>query len=139
MNTKVLLAALAGAVVAFITGWLIWGMALAGIMESNTTEAGLAVSRGEMPLLWAIAVGCIAYSLLLALVYSRWAGISTFKSGAMGGAWIMLLIALGADFFVYAGMNVMNITAIIVDVVASAVQGAIVGGVIGWALGYGDK
>lgn len=137
MDTKVLLAALAGAVTSFLSGWLIWGIALAGFMESNMTEAAASVSRGENMLLWAIFVGCIAWSLLLAMLYSRWAGITTFKSGAMGGIWIFFLIALGMDFFVYANMDVWNMNALIVDVVANAAQGALVGGVVGWVLGYG--
>ena len=137
MNTKVLLATLAGAVAAFLTGWAIWGIALQGFMDSNMTEAARSVSRGENMLMWAIFVGCVAWALLLALLFSRWAGIATFKSGAIGGAWVLFLIALGMDFFMYAGMDVWNLSALVVDVIANAVQGAIVGGVVGWTLGYG--
>ncbi|MFN0175892.1 MAG: hypothetical protein ACKVU0_14665 [Saprospiraceae bacterium] len=139
MNTKVLLAALIGAVVTFLSGWVLYGMAFKGFFEANTTEAGASVMRGEMPIMWAIFVGCLAWSLLLALLYSRWAGISTFKGGAIAGAWIMFLVALGADIFSYAGMDVMTMNAVIVDAVINAVQGAIAGGVIGWVLGYGSK
>ncbi|MFN0216018.1 MAG: hypothetical protein ACKVT2_17295 [Saprospiraceae bacterium] len=139
MNTKVLLAALAGAVTTFLTGWVLYGMALKGFFEANTTEGGMSVMRGEMPIMWGIFVGCLAWSLLLALLYNRWAGISTFKGGAMAGAWIMFLVALGADFFSYASMNVMTMTAALVDPVVNAIQGAIAGGVIGWVLGYGSK
>lgn len=138
MSTKVLLSALAGAVVSFFSGWVIWGMALQGFMDTNTAEGARGIMRGDSMLLWAIAIGCISWSLLLALVFSRWAAISTFKTGAMAGAWMMLLVAAGCDFFVYAGMDVYNLNALIVDVIANAVQGALVGGVIGWALGYGD-
>ncbi len=139
MNTKVLLAALAGAVTTFLTGWAIYGIALKDFFAANTTEAGAAVMRGEMPMLWAIFVGCLAWSLLLALLYSRWAAINTFKGGAMAGAWIMFLVALGSDFFSYGSMNVGTMTATLVDPVINAVQGAIAGGVIGWVLGYGNK
>ncbi|MDO8366988.1 MAG: hypothetical protein Q7T20_09340 [Saprospiraceae bacterium] len=138
MNTKVLLAALAGAVATFLSGWAIYGIALKDFFAANTTEAGASVMRGEMPLMWAIFVGCLAWSLLLALLFSRWAAITTFKDGAMAGAWIMFLVALGADFFSYAGMDVMTMTAALVDPVINAVQGAIAGGVIGWVLGYGS-
>ncbi len=139
MNTKVLLAALAGAVASFLTGWVIWGMALKGFFEANTTEAGKAVMRGDSPVLWAIFVGGLAWSLLLALIYSRWAGITTFKSGAIGGAWVGFLMALGMDMFLYGGMDAFTLTAGLVDAILNAVQGAIVGGVIGWALGYGNR
>lgn len=140
MNTKVLLAALAGAVVSFLTGWVIWGMALKGFFEANTSEAGKAVMRSdESMIMWAIFVGCLAWALLLALVFSRWAGISTFKSGAIGGAWVGFLMALGMDMFIYAGMDLWNLTAGFVDAILNGVQGAIVGGVIGWVLGYGNR
>ncbi|MBK6997799.1 MAG: hypothetical protein KA138_02390 [Saprospiraceae bacterium] len=139
MNTKVLLAALAGAVVTFLSGWVLYGMALKGFFDANTTEVGASVMRGEMPLMWAIFVGCLAWSLLLALLYSRWAAITTFKGGAIAGAWIMFLVALGADFFSYASMNIMTMNAALVDPVVNAVQGALAGGIIGWVLGYGNK
>ena len=139
MDTKVLLAALAGTVVAFFTGWLIWGMALQGFMDSNTAEAARGIMRGENMLLWAIAMGCLALSILLTVVFSYWASISTFKSGAIAGLWMCFLIALSMDLFSYASMNIMSLTAYIVDAIASAVQGALIGGVIGWALGYGGS
>lgn len=139
MNTKSLLAALAGAVATFLSGWVIYGMALKGFFDANTTPGGQAIMRGEMPILWGIFVGCLAWSLLLALIYQRWAGISTFKSGAMGGAWVMFLVALGADFFAYASMDAWTMAATLVDPIINAVQGAIAGGVVGWVLGYGNK
>lgn len=138
MNTKVLVAALAGAIATFLSGWVIYGMALKGFYDSNTMEAARGIMRGENMLLWAIFVGCVAWSLLLALIYSRWAGINTLKGGAIGGAWVLFLVALGANFFSYAGMDIMTMNAAIVDAVVNAVQGAIAGGVIGFVLGYGQ-
>lgn len=139
MNTKVLLATLAGAVVTFLSGWALYGMAFKSFFDANTVEGAASVMRGDSMILWAIFVGCVAWSLLLALIYSRWAGIATFKSGAIAGAWVMFLVALGADFFSYAGMNVSTMTAALVDPIINAVQGVLAGGVIGWVLGYGNK
>lgn len=136
MNTKVLLATLAGSVVTFLSGWVLYGMAFKDFFDANTTEAGRSIMRGEQMMMWAIFVGCLAWSLLLALIYSRWAGISSFKGGAIAGAWIMFLVALGADFFSYASMDVSAMTTALVDPVINAVQGALAGGVIGWVLGY---
>lgn len=139
MNVKILLATLAGSVTSFLTGWVIWGMALKGFFETNTTEAGKAVMRGDNMVMWAIFVGCVAWALLLTLVFSRWAGITTFKSGAIAGAWLGFLIALGADMFSYGGMDAFTLTAGLVDAILNGVQGAIVGGVIGWVLGYNNR
>lgn len=138
MNTKVLLAALAGAVVTFLTGWLLYGVALKGFFDAQVVESAKSVMR-EQPDLLHIFLGCLAWSLLFALLYSRWAGISTLKSGAIAGAWIGFLIALGADLFSFAGMHVTTIAAVIVDPIVNAVQSAIAGGVIGVVLGYDGK
>lgn len=138
MNTKVLLAALAGAVVSFLSGWVIYGMLLKGFFDANTMETARSVVRGDDSMVfWALFLGCLAWSSLLALVFSRWAGISTFKAGAIGGAWVMFLAALGANLFSFASLDVTTIQAALVDSVVNAVQGVLVGGTVGWVLGYG--
>ncbi len=138
MNTKVLLAALAGTITTFLTGWLLYGIALKGFFDSMVVESARGVMRTE-PQMLAILGGCAAWSLLLALLYSHWASISTFKSGAIAGAWIGFLIALGADLFSYASMNAFQFNGILIDSVVNAVQSAIAGGVIGAVLGYNAK
>lgn len=138
MNTKVLLAALAGAVATFLSGWLLYGIALKGFYEANTMEAARGLMRTE-PMLWAIFIGCLAWSALMAIVFSKWASIATFVTGAKAGAWIAFLIALGMGFFTYASMDSWTLTAVLVDPIVNAVQGAISGGVIGWGLGYGNR
>ena len=138
MNTKVLIAALAGAIASFISGFLIYGLAMKSFFDANTAEGARGIMRGENMIMWAVFVGCLAWALLTALIYSRWAGINTFKSGASGGAWIGALMALGANMFSYAGMDAMTLNAALVDVALNAVQGAITGGVVGFALGYGQ-
>ncbi len=95
--------------------------------------------RGDNMLLWATFLAGLSWSLLLALIFSRYAAINTFRGGAMAGAWIMFLIALGADLYAYSMMNISTLTATLVDPFINAVQGAIVGGVVGWTLGYGNK
>ena len=138
MNTKVLLAALAGAVTTFLTGWLIYGIALKGFFEAQMVESAKGVMRTEPGMLY-IFLGCLSWSLLLALLYSRWAGITTLKCGAIAGAWISFLIALGANLFSYASMDAFQFPSVIVDALVNAVQGALAGGVIGAVLGYQAK
>lgn len=140
MNTKVILATLAGAVISFLSGWVIYGMLLKNFMDANTLDSGRACMRpDEEMLLWAIFAACFFWSLLLALIFTRWAGISTFKSGAIAGAWVMLLVALGADFYTYSMMNIYTLNALFVDGAVNAIQGAMVGGVVGWVIGFGNK
>lgn len=139
MNTKVLLAAIAGGIATFLTGWVIYGMALKGFFDANTIDGARTIMRGDSMLMWAVFLGGFSWSLLLALIYHRWAGISTFQGGAIAGAWVMFLVALGADMFSYGMMNASTLTANLVDPFVNAVQGAIGGGVVGWVLGYGKK
>lgn len=137
MNTKVLLAALAGGVASFLLGWLFYGILLEDFMKQNMMEG---VMKDETSMGWGpLIVGNLAFGLLLALIYNRWAGISTFKSGAIGGAWVGLLMAFGYDMVSLGTSNVMNMTAALVDPLVSAVMTAIVGGVVGWVLGYNNR
>lgn len=134
MNTKILLATLAGAVTTFLTGWLLYGMAMKGFFDAQMLESARGVMRAE-PNLGAIFGACVAWSLLLAVIYDRWASISTFKTGAMAGAWIGFLVALGADLFSYGSINLTQPAVLIVDPLLNALQSAIAGGVIGVVLG----
>lgn len=139
MNTKVLLAALAGGIATFFLGWALYGMALKGFFESNVGSA-TGVMRGDDDMqIWAIFAGNVAWSLLLALLYSRWAGITTFMAGATAGAWIGFLMALGYDLISFGTTNMGTLTAALVDPVVNAVLGAVGGGVVGFVLGYGKR
>lgn len=134
MNTRVLLAALAGGVAAFLLGWLIYGFILMDMMRTvNPLVEGYEKAEPE---LWAIALSNIVWALLYALIFDRWARISTFISGAIGGAWMAVLIAISIDLYFIGATNVMSFNGLLLDVVANAVMGAAVGGVVGWVLGY---
>jgi hypothetical protein len=136
MNTnKIIISGLVGGIAAFLIGFLIWGLALDSFMQAhNTAPAGAA---REPMLMWAIIVGSLAYGLLYAVIYGRWANISTFRTGAIAGVLIGLLLAINYDFMSYAMMNMIDMTGLIVDILASGVYGALVGGVVGWMLGRG--
>lgn len=139
MNTKVLLAALAGGVASFLLGWVFYGMLLAQFFADNMGTA-TGVMRDEASMGWApLIVGNLAFGLLFALLFSRWAGITTFKGGAIGGAWVGFLVALAYDMISLGTTNMMNATAAMVDPIVSAVMSAITGGVVGWVLGYGNR
>ena len=135
MNTKVLLAALAGGVAAFLLGWLVYGILLADTMKSLSVLVEGA--EKNPPELWAIAVSNILWALFYAMVFTRWAGISTLKAGAMAGLWMSALIALSFDLGLFAMYNMWTMGGVVLDVVVSSVMGAVVGGVVGWVLGTG--
>lgn len=137
MSTKVILAGIAGAVVAFLLGWLLWGVLAMDFMMANTTHyEGL---MKEMPNLFLIFLSNLIWGLFVAYVFDRWASISTFTGGMVGGLIIALPISLMFDLYFLAGMNLYNVQAVVVDVLLNTVVGVVIGGVIGWVLGTGKK
>ncbi len=137
MSTKAILAAVAGSVLAFLLGWVIYGMLLMDYFESNSTHyEGL---MKEMPNLLLIYINNLIWSLLLAFIFDKWAGARSIGSGIKAGIIIGLPIALSFDLFILAGMNLFTPTLMVVDVLASTVITALTGGLIGYILGTGKK
>lgn len=133
MNTRVLLAAVAGGLSFFLLGWLLYGTLLVDFFRNN---AGSVQNLDKTPMeLWAIALGNLCSGLLLAMIYDRWAAITTFSAGARAGAWIGLLMALGMDLVMYGTTNISNMAATLVDPFINALMTAFAGGVVGWVLG----
>lgn len=136
MNIKqILIAGLIGGAVAFLLGFLIFGVLLSDFFENNAGSAS-GVMKGDAEMLWIpMILGHLAIGMLLAVIYVRWANISTFITGAKAGAVIGFLISCAEDLIDFGSMNLMNITAVIVNIVAVTIITAIVGGVIGMVLG----
>lgn len=134
MNNRVLLAALAGGIASFLLGWLVWGILLMDLTRDlNPQIEGFEKNPPDLLLIF---LSCLASGVFFALIYSRWANISTFKTGAIAGAWMSGLLGLSYDLMFLAMTNMMSPAGMAVDVVANIVVGALVGGVIGWTLGY---
>jgi len=133
---KMLISTLAGAVVFYFAGFLIWGIALSGIQESHSVNYdGLA---REAPDMVAMALSMIASAFLFAYIFDRWAGIKTFVTGAKAGALLAVFIGLGHGLLMHSMMNLIDYTVIATDVVGNAIWGALGGGVIGYLLGRGE-
>jgi hypothetical protein len=132
MNTqKVLIGGIIGGVVYFFLGWLVWGVLLKDMMSAPES-----VARGdENFIMWAMIVSCIVYGLFLAYIYNKWAGISTFSTGASAGALIGGVLSLFIGLAQHSMLNYVSLQQVALDVVASAVVTAIIGGIIGWYLG----
>lgn len=139
MNTKVLLAAFVGGVTSFLLGWVFYGILLADFFAANVGTA-TGVMKDDTAMGWIpLIVGNLTTGLLYAMIFSRWAGITTFKTGAIGGAWVGFLIGLSYDMTALGTTNIMNTTAALVDPLVWAAISAIAGGMVGWALGYGKR
>jgi hypothetical protein len=131
MNTnKLLLSTLSGGVMIFLLSFLLYTHVLADFFQSNMGGV-----MTEKPVIWAFALGGLAYSFLLAYIYGRWAGIKTFATGAKAGAMIFFILALGFNLMLYGYANIFNLTSTLADTVVFAIIGALTGGVVGWVLG----
>ena len=127
MNTKsFLLSGIVGAIVYFLLGWLFYGV-LFTELYANEPE----------PCMWMIFIGCLFMALLIALIYNRWANISTFSTGLKAGFVIGLLYNLSMNFFMYSGREFD--TNFFIRLAIETISLAIVGGAIGAASGFFGK
>lgn len=129
------MAGLVGAVVSFALGFLVYGMLLSGFFEANAGSA-TGVMRGEKEMLWVpMILGHVSLGFLFAIIYGRWANISTFATGAKAGAVIGLLMATTHNLIMYSTTNISNLTGTVADIAVVAVMSAITGGAVAWFLG----
>jgi len=132
-NNKILVAGIIGAVTYFILGFLVYDLALSGFYGEHMVKTCM---RGdEETVWWAMIVSHLAWGIFIALIYGRWASISTFATGAKAGAVIGALVSLAINLGQYAMFTNMDLTIALTDVVVGAVLTAIIGGVVGWWLG----
>ena len=136
MNTRVLVATVAGGAAMFLFGFLIYGL----LLDASVMKPNMIVYAGLMkdPPDWiSLILANLVYSFLLALVFDKWASIRTAAGGALGGAILVFLITLTMQLFNMAFMNLAkNFTPVIADIVGGTVLGAITGATIGWILGF---
>lgn len=135
MNLRVLVAAVVGAIVMFLLGYLIFGLALASFIQANTIQyPGL--MKEPMPDMLPLVLSNFAFAWLYAFIFDQWAGVRTFIGGALAGITIAIPLALAIDLQYLAFMNIYkSITVIFVDVAAIAVMNGITGGVMGFIIG----
>lgn len=138
MNTRVIVATVAGGAALFLLGFLVYGLLLEGWMKSHMIEYKGLVN--ETPNFVTLIVANIVWALLVALIFDRWASISTFVGGLIGGAMISFLMILYFDLMNVSFMNLYSgSTAVLVDVIAFTVIGALAGGVVAAVLGIMNK
>jgi len=121
-----------GGIVYFLLGWLVYGIIFADM------DGGVCMRPHDAVLLPWIFIGNIFTGLMLSYVFSRMATVTTFGSGAIAGAIIGLLSAIGMNGLMYGTSTMIeNPTHILIGAVMNAVMWGIVGGAIGWWLGRG--
>lgn len=131
---KITIAGIAGGVIYFLLGWLVYGMLLKDFYAKNMNDT---IMRPEADMIWwAMIVSNILYGVFFAYIFNRWANISTFMAGATAGGVLSLIFGLSMSLNFYAFSTMYGtMTGMAVDVIVNVVMGAIVGGVVGLVLG----
>ncbi len=134
---KIIIAGLVGGVVAFVLGFLVWGLALSSFLEANTGSA-TGVMRDESDFLWIpMILGHISWGILFAYIFGQWANISTFATGTSAGATLGFLIGFTYEMINLGSTHLTTLTGSIVNIIAMTVVSALVGGVVAIMLGRG--
>ena len=137
MTKKLILATLAGAVVQFLLGWLIYGLILANFMSANSIHyEGLLKDMSTWRFMVLVFLSGLAMAFLIAYIFQRWGKIETLMKGLSCGMIIGFFVALSFDLNSYAMMHLVTKWVMVVDVIASTIMMGINGAVIAWILGY---
>ena len=107
MNTRPLLAALAGGFTVFVLGYITYVVILASFVEANMGSA-IGVYRTETGnlMLHYILLGEVALAYLLVLVFNKTSSVSDVWSGARVGAQVGFLLGLGVNLVQLGSMNI---------------------------------
>lgn len=136
MNSqKFIVGGIAGGIVNFLLGWVIYGMLLKDFMTSNNVP----MKPDSEMIWWALIVGNLAFGFFLSYVIGK-SNSATAAKGAGVGFIVGLLVCLGYDLVSYATSTVVSsLKVVAADVAATAVMSAIVGAVVGWVLGMSKR
>jgi len=137
-NNKILLAGFIGAVTLFLLGFIVYGMLMGEFMATNAGAPGVNKPMEEISFAW-LVVGNLASGLLLAVIYGKYANITTASAGLQAGAMIGFLMALGVDSAMFATTNLYNMKAMLADIVMWTIMSAITGAVVAAVLGRNTK
>jgi len=132
MNSKTFLIGIAGGIIVFLMGFLIYGILLMDYFgASMSSYPGLLKEPMEI---WAIGTGNIIWGILLAYFLNT-LKVESGIQGAIQGASLFFLFGLGANFVFFGQYNLMPLSLAFVDSLCMALLGGVSGSAIGWLLG----
>ncbi len=131
MEKKILFGTLGGALAGLIASTVIF-MGLFGGMAEQWMADNAACLKEMNPAWW--PASALAQGLLYALLLHKM-GVSTWKGGAMAGAWISLLLFLFIGIAMASTYTAYPWPWLPYDVVGNAIAGAAGGAAIGWIFG----
>ncbi|TBR19983.1 MAG: hypothetical protein EPO57_01580 [Chitinophagaceae bacterium] len=130
MNSKLIVRGLVGGLSYFLLGWVVWGMLLKNFMMAHSSPGAASVFRAEDDFIWwAMILGNLSLGFLQTYVLSK-AKINDLKASALTCAMVGMLISAGSDFMMYAHMNLSDVNAIVVDILAMTLVSGVVGAIL---------
>ncbi len=130
MKNKVL-AILGGTIALFGLGYLIY--VVLGFNAQNGAGVDAVFTKLDLP---PIIIMEVLYATLITIIFSRWAQIKTFATGAQAGLIIGALIGCCSTLELFATTTgLTDLTGVITAAITFGVRFAVAGGVIGWLLG----
>jgi Na+/H+ antiporter NhaC len=125
------LAVVGGTVALFGLGYLIYVVLGYHAMNGEGVDA----IKGDLNIPTIILME-VLYATLITMIFSKWAQIKTFATGAKAGFIIGLFLGgLPALELFSTTVGLTDITGVLTGAVTFAVRFAVAGGVIGWLLG----
>lgn len=128
---KLVTGAVAGAVAQMVFGFLIFQWLFGGFYEANAS--GSAALMRESGVFWAWILGNLSLAVLVTLAVSH-TGSESLAKGFLTGGVVGFLVWLGADFILYSGLELMSLTATVVDPFLEFVRTGITGALVGLVL-----
>lgn len=126
-NKANLLATLAGTIVMFFLGYVIWGM----LTVDFFTQHSLADLSKEPDLMFTFA-GNLVMTFVISSIYGKWAdGNYSAASGFQFGALVGLFVGLGMGLLWFGTANMMTLTGHLVEAGIDILFYGIIGSIIG--------
>lgn len=138
MNARVILSAVVSAVVIFGLGFVVFGVLLSSYYEQQMVAAK-SLMNAPMPVLWALFLSQVLFTLLLAVVFERYASIRTASGGAVAGIWMGFLIYMSFDLSFFAFFKIYSLQFAVIDGLLNTVMSGVAGAVVGFVLGVNRK
>jgi len=125
MKNKIL-AIIGGTVALFGLGYLIY------VVLDFRSHDPSAFTKLDLP---PIILMEVLYATLLTIIFSKWAQIKTFATGAQVGLIIGAFIGACAELELFATTEYTDLSGVILGAVTFGVRFAVAGGVVAWFLG----
>ena len=134
MVVRFIVSSIAGGIVFFVLGFLIYGLMLEPWMRTQMAEfPGMMKEAHDLIVL---AVFNLVLAAMIAFVAENWAKARNFVDGLKVGGVLMFFYGMAVNLSFTAFMNIfLSVYAPIVDVFTMTLMGTIAGGVIGLVLG----